>query len=79
MFVNRHIAKLRVDNSRILRTKNAKFSGYYFFYEHEHIGRVSNLQQCTFNTLSQATTMNPVLNAAVQGNEQEEGDNKVPH
>ena len=55
------------------------FQVIIFFYEHEHIGRVSNLQQCTFNTLSQATTMNPVLNAAVQGNEQEEGDNKVPH
>ena len=43
MVVNRHTQTLQLSNSGNYRTKNAKFSEYYFFYEHEHIGRISNL------------------------------------
>ena len=37
---------LGANNSTILRSKKAKFSGC--LYEHEHIGRFSNLHYCTF-------------------------------
>ena len=39
---------LWVNNSRILRIKNVKFLGYYFYMNLEHIGRFANLHQCTF-------------------------------
>ena len=32
-----------VNNSRVVRKKNAKFSGYYFIYERQNIGKFSNL------------------------------------
>ena len=38
----RKIQTLRLNNSRILAIKNAKFSGYYFLWL-EYIGRFSNL------------------------------------
>ena len=39
----RNLQTWRVNNLRILRIKNAKFSGYCFLYKHEHIVRFSNL------------------------------------
>ena len=38
----------RTNNSKVLRNKNANFSGY--LYERKNIGRFSNLHKRTFNT-----------------------------
>ena len=46
----RNLQTSRVNNSRILRIKNAKFSGYCF--EHEQIVGSSNLHYCTFKIFS---------------------------
>ena len=43
----RNLQTSLANNSRILRIKNSKFSGYCS-YEHNHLGRFSNLHQCTF-------------------------------
>ena len=43
-YLFKKIKTSRVNNSRILRIKNANISGHLLFlYEHEHIGRFSSL------------------------------------
>ena len=50
----RNLQTSRVNISRILKIKNAKFSGYceifrvLFLYEHKDVGIFSNLLYCTF-------------------------------
>ena len=43
---------LQVNNSIIPMIKNAKYPGYYFDKEHEHLGIFSHLHQCTCNEVS---------------------------
>ena len=50
-YILRKIQTLQENNLRIFRIENAKFSGYFFKYELEQIGRFSNLYQCTFNCI----------------------------
>ena len=38
MFVNKHFANFKVNNLRIVKVKNTKFSGYYFYTNTDILG-----------------------------------------